>query len=93
MKELAPVPVPRFETCEGQHAQIDHGAYNIDFTREGRRRVYLFGYLLGYSRRQHLRWVESMDLLTTLRERCASPSPPTSSTKPSSKPRTPAGRI
>ena len=30
--------------------------------------VYLFSYLLGYSRRQYLRWVESMDLLTTLRE-------------------------
>ena len=49
-------------------AQMDYGVYDIDFTREGRRRVYLFSYLLGYSRRQYLRWVESMDLLTTLRE-------------------------
>jgi transposase len=47
---------------------MDHGVYDIDFTREGRRRVYLFSYLLGYSRRQYLRWVESMDLVTTLRE-------------------------
>ena len=47
---------------------MDFGVYDIDFTREGRRRVYLFSYLLGYSRRQYLRWVESMDLLTTLRE-------------------------
>src|SRR5271154_1074197 len=49
-------------------AQMDFGVYDIDFCREGRRRVYLFSYLLGYSRRQYLRWIESMDLLTTLRE-------------------------
>jgi transposase len=61
-------PVPRFETSEAQQAQMDHGVYDIDFTREGRRRVYLFSYLLGYSRRQYLRFVESMDLTTTLRE-------------------------
>ena len=47
---------------------MDYAVYDLDFTSEGRRRVYLFSYVLGYSRRQYLRFVEAQDFATTLRE-------------------------
>ena len=47
---------------------MDYSPYDIAFTAEGRRRVHAFSYMLAYSRRQYVRFVEAQDFATTIRE-------------------------
>jgi hypothetical protein len=47
---------------------MDYSTYRIDFTAEGPKKVHAFNYVLGYSRRQYVHFVERQDFQTTIEE-------------------------
>ena len=74
VRQLRPkqkTPTVRFETEPGAQAQMDWSTYTLNFEQEGRRRVELFSYILGYSRRQYICFTERQDFETTVRQHIA----------------------
>jgi transposase len=64
-------PVERFETDPGKQGQQDWSPYQVPFTATGPETVKCFSLILGFSRRQYIRFGEREDLLTMMRQHIA----------------------
>jgi transposase len=75
LRELRPSPkvspVERFETAPGKQGQQDWSPYLIPFTKDGPMKLSCFSFILGFSRRQYVRFCEREDHLTLERQHIA----------------------
>ena len=61
-------PVTRYETEPGKQGQQDWSPYEIPFTEDGLQKVHCFSLVLGYSRKQYIRFCENEQFITLIRE-------------------------